>query len=159
MRKNLFVVALMALICLTGCNAPEQTDLEEAAQPIKEALVKEGFEMQRETKVYDMTFENAEGSKVLYHICLTTYYAADPGEVTGLDTEALYAVFAVEDAILQEELLIAGRAAAYYQGDDKMYLCCTSSPEATLILEYDPDAVPQEDMFRMMESVFIVPES
>ena len=39
-----------------------------------------------------------------------------------------------------------------YEFDELSYLCWTDTPEASYVLEYNPDAIPDEEILKMAES-------
>lgn len=157
MKKKLFALLLFISFLFTACSVHSEEDaLNKALDKFERALGDE-FVKQSETEVYDFAFEHQDGSTMVYYICQTTYYAADPDEGTGLNTAAMQAVFDWENTLLLKELTIAEHPAAYYQGETHSYLCCTPSPETTLILEYDPESISEEDAFRVIHSVFVNP--
>lgn len=153
---KIYVFSVILFLCfLTACaNSSQPSPLDKAAQTIENAIEKEGYEKQRQTEVYDFTFEDENDNRMVYYICLTTYYTEQPAE-TALDTDALWAVVSPDTVRLHKELTIEGHPAAYYQGQDQMYLCCTSTQEATVILQYDPDAVSEDTAFRVIQSIFL----
>ena len=42
--------------------------------------------------------------------------------------------------------------AALYEFDEHSYLCWTDTPEISYVLEYSPEAVPDEEIVKMAES-------
>ena len=93
-----------------------------------------------------------EGNAINYHILKTTYYEADPNEVQGLNVDALGVLFNPESAKNCTKMKIKDWDAALYEFEDLSYLCWTDTPEASYVLEYNPDAVPDEEIIKMAES-------
>lgn len=93
-----------------------------------------------------------ENNNINYHILKTTYYEADPNEVTGLNVDALKILFSPDTAISCENMRIQEWDAALYKTTEQCYLCWTYSPEVSYILEYNPAAVSDEEVIRMAQS-------
>ena len=77
----------------------------------------------------------------------------DPESVTGLNTEALNALFPVDMMDSCEEMMIQDWHGALYKKDDTAYLCFTYDPEVTYVLEYTPSKMSDADIIKMAESV------
>ena len=71
-----------------------------------------------------------------------------------LHTDAFSAVFDLGNAVLIRELDICGRAAAIYQETDQNYLCCTLSPATSVVLEYAPDTLSEDDAVHILRSIY-----
>ena len=154
MKIRLMLILLLIIVLLSACASPSpESGPEEMLEQIGQALP-DGYEKQSVTEVFDLTYTDSSGQTMVYYFCSTTYHAGYPGSVTGLDTDAVSAVFDLEDAFLQLELDIQGYPAAVYALDGCHYLCCTSSPESTLILKYNPDSVSQDDAVKTIRSAF-----
>ncbi len=152
--KKISATFLLALCILTACSVPsEPNEMEQMLENVEQGLGEE-YEKQSVTKVYDFEFSNDQGNTLIMYICATTYFAADPEAVTGLDMAALSAVFDPESTTLQKEFTVSGHSAAIYQDDDHTYLCWTTSPEASGILEYAPGTISEEDALRIVRSVY-----
>ena len=93
-----------------------------------------------------------EGNEINYHILKTTYYEADPNEMTGLNIDAISLLFNPESAKKCEEMMIKEWHAARYEFDGVSYLCWTDSPEASYVLEYNPEVIPDSEILKMAES-------
>ena len=87
-----------------------------------------------------------------YHILKTTYYEADPNDVTGLNVDALGVLFNPETAVSCETMKIQEWDAALYKTKEHCYLCWTYSPEVSYVLEYNPEAVSDDEIIMMAES-------
>lgn len=72
---------------------------------------------------------------------------------TGLNTEAIAAVIAPDEAESYRECAVSGLPAAIYQKEGRAYLCWTIIPELSCVIEYDPAVENENDMLRMAESV------
>ena len=77
----------------------------------------------------------------------------DPADVTGLNTDAIGALFEPESAESCREMKIQSWDGALYETSGHCYLCWTYSPEVSYVLEYNPDAVSEAEIIRMAESV------
>ena len=51
-----------------------------------------------------------------------------------------------------KEMKIKNWDAALYEFDEHSYLCWTDTPEISYVLEYSPEAVPDEEIVKMAES-------
>jgi hypothetical protein len=162
MRKKL-TIALIA-VCLilgvvfaTGAFAKEKEVTpskmaERLENAIKEVLG-DDYKKQTETVVAGtQKYADKEGNEINYHILKTTYYEADPTEVTGLNVNALGVLFNPDSANSCKEMKIKDWDAALYEFDELSYLCWTDTPEASYVLEYNPDVIPDEEILKMAES-------
>ena len=154
-KSKLFIALLVALSLFSGCSAPSESDkLEKIAEQVEQAIPSE-YVKQYETETYHLfSAADTEGHGIEYYLCITTYYAADPESVPKLHTDAFASVFDLKNTSLIRELDISGHAAAIYQGAEQNYICCTSSPTASVVMEYDPDAVSEEDAIKTIRSIF-----
>lgn len=104
-----------------------------------------------------LKYADKEGNAINYHILKTTYYEADPNAVQGLNVDALGVLFDPGRAISCTKMKIKDWDAALYEFEDLSYLCWTDTPEASYVLEYNPDAVLDEEIIKMAESAEVVP--
>ena len=146
-----FLLVLGAAIIFYNPPTPEE-EMMEMLNRVENALGDE-WKKQTVTKVFDLTYPCGEGSAVVYHVCITTYYEADSSKQTGLNTEAISAVIPHNEAESCRECTVSGLPAAFYQKDGRAYLCWTIMPELSCVIEYDPAVQSEEDMLRMAESV------
>ena len=157
MRKRICVALLLILCFFTGCSVESEPDpLRQEMDRFENALAEEfdgEYKKQRETEVMDFHFIS-EDATMVYYICQTTYYAEDPNGVSGVDTDAVLGIFSVEDAPLEKEFEICEHPAAIYQYGEQSYLCCTPTPEYTLVLEFSPEFLSEEDAVKIIRSVF-----
>ena len=93
-----------------------------------------------------------EDANINYHILKTTYYEADPNEITGLNIDALNVLFNPESANSCEQMKIQDWNAALYKTNSRGYLCWTDSPEVSYVLEYNPQTIADEEIIKMAES-------
>ena len=66
--------------------------------------------------------------------------------------QRIYALFNPESADSCKEMKIKDWDSALYEFDELSYLCWTDTPEASYVLEYNPDAIPDEEILKMAES-------
>lgn len=118
-----------------------------------EAALGDDYKKQSETVLAGtIKYSDKDGNEINYHILKTTYYEADPSEVTGLNVNALGVLFQPDFANSCEEMQIKEWSAALYRFDGRSYLCWTDTPEVSYVLEYNPDVVPDEEIIKMAES-------
>lgn len=162
MRKKL-TIAFIAVFLILGvvfaavafAKEKEVTPSEMADRienAIKEVL---GDDVKKQTETVvagTLKYSDKEGNAINYHILKTTYYEADPNEVKGLNVDALGVLFNSESANSCKEMKIKDWDAALYEFDELSYLCWTDTPEASYVLEYNPDVIPDEEILKMAES-------
>lgn len=150
-------IIMLALIILLGritifavSNAKKDQDTLDSRI---EAALGGDYKKQTETVVATtVTYADKNGNKILYHYLKTTYFEADPSEITGLDVNALCVLFDPKLAKDCDEMKINEYSAALFRFDELSYLCWTYSPEASFVLEYDPDVVADEEIIKMAKS-------
>ena len=59
----------------------------------------------------------------------------------------------MESVESQKNCTVSGRAALLCTGEDYAYLCWTISPQCSMVIEYNPAAIPEDEVFKMAESV------
>lgn len=162
MRKKL-TIALIAIFLIlgvlfaTGALAKEkEVTPREMANKIENAIKEvlgNDYKKQTETTVAGtITYSDKDGNKIYYHILKTTYYEADPNEVKGFNVDALGVLFNPDSANSCKEMKVKNWDAALYEFDELSYLCWTDTPEASYVLEYNPDVIPDEEILKMAES-------
>lgn len=97
-------------------------------------------------------YKNGWEIEINYYILKTTYYEADPAEITGLNTEAIKRIVNPDRADSCQKMKIQDWDAALYERGELSYLCWTYSPEVSYILEYSPYAFADEEIIKMAES-------
>lgn len=108
-----------------------------------------------ETKVIaTITYGNGNNeSSIYYHMLHTTYFeAGDPAAVTGVNTDALAVLFSAEGMDSCEDMMIQAWPGVLYKKDDHAYLCWTCDPEASYVLQYNPNTIPDSEIIKMAES-------
>lgn len=147
------LVAAVVLSAVSRGNDKDASDIDQMIQRVESAMG-DDFKKQMKTEVA-ATFVYGNGNEsdnINYHILKTTYYEADPDDVTGLNVEALRVLFTPETADSCETMKIQEWDAMLYKTKDHAYLCWTHSPEVSYVLEYNPEAVSDEEIIKMAES-------
>ena len=145
------LLILVAIIIFANWPTP-QDKIMDMLNRVENALGDE-WEKKTVTEVSDLVYSDGEGSNIIYHICLTTYYGVEATAQTGLNTDAISAVISPDEAESCRECTVSGLPAAIYQKDGQAYLCWTIMPELSCVIEYNPTVESEEDLFRMAESV------
>ena len=150
------VVLLLGVVFATGALEKEEISSREMANRVENAIKEvlgDDVKKQTETVVAGtLKYSDDDGNTINYHILKTTYFEADPSEVTGLNVDALGVLFNPESANSCKEMKIKDWDAALYEFDELSYLCWTDTPEASYVLEYNPDVIPDEEILKMAES-------
>ena len=146
-----FLLVLAVAITIAHSSAPQDVMMN-MFNRVKDVLEDES-KKQPVTKVSNLVYSDNEGNTIVYHICITTYCEKDSANQTGLNTEAIAAVIAPDEAENCRECNVSGLPAAIYHKDGRAYLCWTIIPELSCVIEYDPDVESEDDMIRMAQSV------
>lgn len=154
------IVVCVSLFLFLAVNhkTAREDDTSKMVERIENALGEEYKKQSMTELVATLRYGDQEGNTINYYILKTTYYEADPLEVTGLNTSAISLIINPETAESCMEMKIQNWDAALYKTDALSYLCWTDTPEVSYILEYDPDAVADEEIIKMAESARIVNE-
>ena len=151
------VFLILGVIFAVGTFAKENKDTPRDMANRIEAAIKDvlGDDVKKQTETVvagTLKYSDKEGNEINYHILKTTYFEADPSEVTGLNVDALGVLFNPDSANSCKEMKIKNWDAALYEFDELSYLCWTDTPEASYVLEYNPDVIPDEEILKMAES-------
>lgn len=162
MKKKLVILfvavfLILGVVFAFGAMAKENEDTPRDMANRIEAAIKNvlGDDVKKQTETVvagTIKYGDKEGNEINYHILKTTYYEADPSEVTGLNVNALGVLFNPESANNCKEMKIKDWDAALYEFDELSYLCWTDTPEVSYVLEYNPDVIPDEEILKMAES-------
>ena len=106
--------------------------------------------------VATLKYGDEEGNEINYYILKTTYYEADPAEITGLNTEAIKLIVNPDRADSCQKMKIQDWDAALYKKGESAYLCWTYSPEVTYVLEYNPEQLDDSEIIKMAESAEVM---
>ena len=108
-----------------------------------------------EVTVIQSRFTNGQdGSELLLSICKSE----QSGPADELNMDALSVVIDFDKVILQDSFQISGYPCGIFSGDGISYACWTSSSKASGILEYNPDAVSEAEILKIIQSIFQEPE-
>ena len=157
------VFLVFGVVFAVGAMAKESEDTPRDMANRIEAAIKEvlGDDVKKQTEtvvVGTLKYSDKEGNEINYHILKTTYYEADPKEVKGLNVDALGVLFNPDSANSCNEMKIKDWDAALYEFDGLSYLCWTDTPEASYVLEYNPDVISDEEILKMAESAEVPEE-
>ena len=126
----LVLLVVTFLFTKSRWNHGDLSDPDKMIERIENAL---GDDFKKQTKtevVATLVYGNGkESDNINYHILKTTYYEADPNDVTGLNVDALGVLFNPETAVSCETMKIQEWDAALYKTKEHCYLCWTYSPE------------------------------
>lgn len=138
-----FLAVIVVLLCgSAGCGRRED----------KANL--EGWEKKSSTVVTTQTYRDGEGNEIIYYCCKTTYHKEGIKPEDGkLDRQTLSAVIDWKKVEEEKECSVSQWPALLCLKDGRSYLCWTISTEYSCVIEYDAEAVEEEDIFRMAESV------
>ena len=130
---------------------PSTDDPREMLERIEGAMGNDWSKVS-ETEILPFTMINAEDDTLIYYVCRTTYYTEEVPEVNGL-SPALNEIISPETAEESRSCQVCGLDAMLYEKDGRGYVCWTVSPQYSLAIEYTLENVPEEDIFRMAESI------
>ena len=123
----------------------------------KMAQKEEEWQKQTSLQVASQCYTDSAGHEIVYYCCKTTYYGENQESFSltdvGLDRTAVAAVIDLEKATGGRVCAVGDWPGYWCQWNGRNYLCWTISPEYTCIIEYDAQAVSEEDIIRMAESV------
>lgn len=164
-KKKITLIILILIICsatiaLVAIRTIAHRDSSVSMLERIENALGDDFKKQTKTELAaTLTYSNEDGSnKVYYHILKTTYYEADPSEITGLHTEAFNVLFPVNYMDSCEEMKIQEWDGALYKKGQSAYLCWTYSPEISYVLEYNPDLMEDSEILKMAQSAELYDE-
>lgn len=158
-KKKIAIVISVALLLVAAAfiiariNSEKDVTPQEMMLSIEEALGDE-YKKQTLTEVVATLVygDGIESHNINYHILKTTYYEADPADITGLHTDAFRVLFDPDQADSCQEMKIQDWDATLYEAGERSYLCWTYSPEVSYVLEYNPDAIADEEIIKMAQS-------
>lgn len=160
MKKKKIAIVISVVLLLAAAvfgiariNSEKDVTPQEMMLRLDEAL---GDEYKRQTMtevVATLVYgDGTESHNINYHVLKTTYYKADPTKVTGLNIDALRVLFDPDLADSCQEMKIQDWDAALYETGERSYLCWTYSPKVSYVLEYNPDAIADEEIIKMAQS-------
>ncbi|MBQ4642141.1 MAG: hypothetical protein IJB47_06000 [Oscillospiraceae bacterium] len=165
-KKNLwiagiFVVGLMMIVGIIRYIEVQKRENDPNWQIAKEIYkvenalkeVDEDYECQSVAKVRPFTYTDSEGNTIVYYCIQTAYLENESGDHTGLDINAIGMVIDPELIGNKRECRVNEYDAFLCKLGDQSYLCWTLSPELSCVIEYSAEAISEESIFRMAESV------
>lgn len=168
-KKKLIILFSAVVVCLAvviGVVVHNQKSAEPTPEEMierLEAALGDDYKKQLQTELvatltYGNKNEDNDDGNIYYRILKTTYYEADPAEMTGLNTDAFNVLFPVDNMDSCETMKIQDWDAALYKKDDVAFLCWTYSPEVSYVLEYNPNFVADSEIIKMAESAKVMDE-
>ena len=115
--------------------------------------VDEDYECQSVSKVTPFTYTDSDGNTIVYYCIQTAYLKNESGGHTGLDINAIGMVIDMTQIENKRECKVNEYDAFLCVQGDRSYLCWTLSPELSCVIEYSAEAISEESIFRMAESV------
>ena len=115
--------------------------------------VDEDYGCQSVSKVTPFTYTDSEGNTIVYYCCQTAYISNESGECAGLNMDAIGMVIDISQIENKRECTVNEYDAFQCEIADRTYLCWTLSSEISCVIEYDADAIKEENILRMAESV------
>ena len=111
------------------------------------------YECQSVAKVTPFPYTDSEGNTIVYYCCQTAYLENGSGDDTGLDMNAISMVVDPELIENKRDCKVNEYDAFLCELVARSYLCYTLSPEISCVIEYSPEAVSEDSVFRMAKSV------
>lgn len=115
--------------------------------------VNEDYECQSVSKVTPFPYTDSEGNTIVYYCCQTAYLENGSGDDTGLDMNAISMVVDPDLIENKRDCKVNEYDAFLCELVARSYLCWTLSPEISCVIEYSPEAVSEDSVFRMAKSV------
>ena len=115
--------------------------------------VDEDYECQSVSKVTPFTYTDSEGNTIVYYCIQTAYLENESGDYTGLDMNTISLVVGTQLIENKRECKVNEYDAFMCELGNRSYLCWTLSPEISCVIEYSPEAISEENILRMAESV------
>lgn len=115
--------------------------------------VDEEWELESLSTVTPYTYANPEGDTIVYYHCRTSYLTEEEVKLDGLNATALQQVVDIDTLQNRRDCDVNGMAALIGEAEGRTYLCWTFDPENSFVIEYTTGSFPEEDIFRMAESV------
>ena len=158
---GIFVVALVLIVGIVRYIEVQKREDDPNRQIAKEIYkvenalkeVDEDYECRSVAKVTPFTYTDSEGNTIVYYCIQTAYLENESGDDTGLDITAISMVIDPELIGNKRECRVNEYDAFLCELGDRSYLCWTLSPELSCVIEYSAEAISEESIFRMAESV------
>ena len=158
---GIFVVALVLIIGIVRYIEVQKRENDPNWQIAKEIYrvenalkeVDTDYECQSVTKVTPFPYTDSEGNTIVYYCIQTAHLENESGDDTGLNINAIGMVIDPELVGNKRECRVNKYDAFLCELGDRSYLCWTLSPELSCVIEYSAEAISEENVFRMAESV------
>ena len=158
---GIFVVALVLIVGIVRYIEVQKRENDPNWQIAKEIYkmenalkeVDENYECQSVAKVTPFTYTDSEGNTIAYYCIQTAYLENESGDYTGLDMNAIGLVIDADQIENKRECKVNEYDAFLCELGGRSYLCWTLSPELSCVIEYSAEAISEESIFRMAESV------
>ena len=111
------------------------------------------YECQSVAKVTPFPYTDSEGNTIVYYCIQTAYLENESGKYAGLNMDAIGLVIDISQIENKRECKVNEYDAFLCELGDQTYLCWTMSPELSCVIEYSAEAISEESIFRMAESV------
>ena len=111
------------------------------------------YECQSVAKVTPFPYTDSEGNTIVYYCIQTAYLENESGDDTGLDMSAIGMVIDADQIETRRKCMVNEYNAFQCELGDRSYLCWTLSPVLSCVIEYSAEAISEESIFRMAESV------
>ena len=154
MFKRTFFLPLLLALFLTACGGENQPQEPSAMfDRVDAALQSQGYERESVTRVVTAVLADEQGNEILYHYCETSFFGEIPSDFPLPNLSAIQAVVE-EDKIQSTEVCkVCALDALRYRTKDGSFLCWSTDPEHTLVIQYDPSAVTDAEIMTMAESL------
>ena len=123
-------------------------NVESALQEIDES-----WELTSLTQVTPYCYQNPDEDTITYYCCITTYMDDEPAGYFGINQAALEQIVDMDALENRRDCEVNDLAAVIGELDGQTYLCWTTSPTYSCVLEYTAGTISEADIFRMAESV------
>ena len=163
-KKYLLIIYVVVIVVVAFTMiSRKEMELEEALERFERVVgevLSEDFQRVSKTEIIATIIYGHDTDKtnnIYYRILKTTYSKGErPSSITGVNTDALIALFAIDTVDSCEEVLIQDWYGALYKKDDIAYLCWTCDSETTYVLEYTPSKISDSEIIKMAESVKLI---
>ena len=167
MRKKIlwiagvFIIMLVVIVGIVRYSEMQKRESDPNWQIAKEIYkvenalkeADEDYEYQSVAKVAPFTYTDSEGNTIVYYCIQTAYLENESGDDTGLDMNAIGMVVDMTQIENKRERKVNEYDAFLCELGDRFYLCWTLSPELSCVIKYSAEAISEESIFRMAESV------
>jgi hypothetical protein len=158
---GIFVVALVLIVGIVRYIEVQKRENDPNWQIAKEIYrvenalkeVDADYECQSVAKVTPFPYTDSEGNTIVYYCIQTAYLENESGGNTGLDMNAISMVVDPELIESKRDCKVNEYDAFLCELVARSYLCWTLSPEISCVIEYSPEAVSEDSVFRMAKSV------